>query len=811
MLRLTFIILCLSLSGNINSQDAGKLMGEVFTFDKKLLEFVNVILYTLNDSTYIDYSVTDSVGYFKIENVAPGNYFIKASYLGLPEFSSDAIEIIAKDNLKIPDIVFDPPINRLEEVEVTATRPIIEMKADKLQFNVAGTINAGGGSALEILGKAPGVMVLSDETILLLGQEGVGIYINDKPYPLSGRELTDFLQSLQASEIDNIEIITNPSAKYDASGTAGIINIILKKEKKLGFNTLLNLGHSIGKKAWSKTSLNSNFNQGNINIFGYYGFSVGGYLSERELIQEQSDISYQQKNNTLSKWKGHNLKTGFDLLLGKNSELGLQLYGKFTDFEWLDEGRTEIYVPNLGSVENILVSNYDLIGDHQSLNFNLRYKYENDRGIALLVDFDLLDYINPSTADQPNFLFDSEGEQILEEDIFISENDNSINYWNLKGDFEAELAEGELKIGVKHSQSSTDNDYKFYREVDEMRILDLDRTNRFIYSEDLAAGYFIFNQEREKYNLSIGLRGELTSSKGDLLNIEGIKEIQFKRQYLDFFPSAGISWELSNNQSIQFNYSRRVKRPPYEDLNPFEIQKDELNIEKGNYSLSPEYTEKLSFTHGLNYQVYTSLNYSRTTGKIVSLRDTVPGLDIIVKQPLNLAENRQYSLNISISNQINRWWSNYSSFSGSYKQNFSDDERIPDVSAESFYIYSQQIFTLPEEISLELSGWYNSPSIFGASYESDAIWSLDIGIRKKFWDKRARLSLSVSDIFLTSGWYGISRFEGLTVTSGGNSDSRRFSVYFSYLFGSKKVKESKFKIDEIEEEERISSEESDKG
>ena len=811
MFRVNFILLSLILCSTLCAQDVGKLHGRVFTFDHNPLEFVNVVLYTAIDTIYTDYAVTDISGRFEIENVSPGYYFIKASYLGLPDYLSDTIEILSNQDLHIPDIIFDPAGNRLEEVEVTAVRPIIEMKPDKLIFNVSGTINAGGGSALETLSKAPGIMVLNDETIYLLGQEGVGIYINDKPSPLTGKDLIDFLQSIQASEIDHIEIITNPSSKYDAAGTAGIINIVLNKNQKLGFNSLLNLGHSIGREAWSKISLNSNYRKGKMNLFGYYGYSNGGYLSKRELIQEQIDISYQQSNNTLTKWNGHNLRTGFDVSLGKYSEIGIQLFGKFTDFKWLDEGRTEIFATNPKELENILISNYDLIGDHQSLNLNLRYEYENDRGTGLLLDFDIFGYENPSNTDQPNFFLDATGNLVLDEELFKSENDNVITYWNGKGDFEAELAEGKLKIGAKRSHSSTDNDYKFFEVIDKLPILNLGRTNRFIYSEDLTAGYFTFNQERKNLNLSIGLRGEFTSSYGEVLNSEGVEESKFTRNYLDFFPSAGLSWELNRKNSIQLNYSRRIHRPPYEDLNPFVVQRDELNIEKGNFSLSPEYTEKIGLTHGLGYQLYTSLNYSRTTGKIVSIRDTVPGSNIIIKQPLNLSENRHYSLNLSFSNQINKWWSNYSSITASYKQNFSGDDRIPDVSAESYYIYSQQKFTLPKGISLEISGWYNSPSVFGASYESESIWSLDFGVRKRFWDKRARLSISVSDIFLTSGWYGIGKFDGLTVTTGGSSDSRRLSVYFSFLFGNKQVKESKNKIDEIEEEERIGSDGSDKG
>lgn len=805
---LTFLVLASTLRG----QQTARLFGDITSPDGEPLELVNITLNSATDSTIINFAISDEKGHFEFNDLPEVTCFLVASYIGYAEFSSDTFTVHATEQFRVPTIQFSLQTNELSGVEVTAARKMFEVKADKIVFNVANTINAAAGNALELLRKSPGVVVTNSDNITLLGQSGVEIYLDGKPSPLKGSDLATHLRTLSASEIESIEIITNPSSKYDAEGSAGIINIRLKKNKNYGLNTYLHLGYSTGEKAWYYGYLSSNYRNKTINLFGEYSLNIGENISTRQLIREQQGMVFDQSNTSTTEWINNKFKAGMDIYLSEKATLGFRVDGNYNNFLWIDAARTPIYEIGQERFDSVLISQYKVDGIRKNLQYNINYRYVDSKGASLVFDADYSSYFNPNKGEQPNTVLDSTGKKILNQTNFYFENPTRIDLLSFKGDYEKNFLSGRLGLGVKTTFTNTDNRFDFYKTLATDNILDTDRSNQFVYTEKVIAGYLNYAREFKKVSFQVGLRGEKTFSIGELTSTKQTKDDNTKREYFDLFPSAGFTYSPNSKNSLQINYSRRINRPSYQDLNPFVIQKDEFNYEQGNPFLTPEYTDKFQITHSFNHQLYTSVGYSHTKDLIVRIRDTIEGSSTI-RQWLNLGYKKYYNLNIGFSHQFAKWWSTYNSLTAYYMENFGTygANKVIDVNAKAINFYGQHSFRLPKSFSMEISGWFNSPTIWGANMESKAIWSIDFGIQKKLWNSRGRLQINVSDIFRSSGWYGVSRFEGLTTTSSGYSDSRRLSVYFSYLFGNERVKSKKHKTGLEEEKNRLESDQSDKG
>jgi len=323
------------------AQSSGNISGSILDSEENPIGYASVVLYTAADSIIVKLELSDDDGKFEFINIPESKYWIDINYVGLPNQQTEVFELKG-GNFVIPVIRIQPSTNELQEVTITALRPILEVKPDKLVFNVENSINATGSNALELLRKAPGVVVDNNENINLLGKSGVMIYIDGKQSPLHGDQLAAYLKTIQSTEIDNIEIITNPSAKYDAEGSAGIINIKLKKDKGLGANASVNFGYSKGDYAQFNGSITSNYKAKKYNLFGNYGYNDGESGNYMNLYREQNGLVLDSKNNKINEWNGHNFKAGADFYLDKNSTFGIMVDGNLASNNRIGNSRTEI-------------------------------------------------------------------------------------------------------------------------------------------------------------------------------------------------------------------------------------------------------------------------------------------------------------------------------------------------------------------------------------------------------------------------------------------------------------------------------------
>ncbi|MCB0560219.1 MAG: TonB-dependent receptor [Lewinellaceae bacterium] len=810
MKLLTTLFLVLACVG-IQAQSAG-IRGQIQDADGFPAAFANVILHHAADSSLYKAEATDEAGLFKFAAIAPGNYFLKATYVGAPDLWIWDIQLAKGQQLDLPQLSFSSSTIDLKEATITASRVMVEVKPDRTVFNVDGTINSVGSDAISLLRQAPGVTVDNNDNINVLGRSGVLLYVDGKRLPLTGQDLSNYLQNLPAEQIDRIEIITNPGARYEAEGNAGIIDIRLKKDKSLGANGTANATYSQGRYDRSNAGASGNYRNKTLNVFATVGLADGSNYHNMDFLNFQNGLQLDEVNNSRNKWRNYNYRAGTDFFLADKHTLGVMVSGMQMDGDRWSLNRIAIASQSAPSqVDSILVAFNTADDQRRNNTFNLNYQFDNKKGRSLNVDLDYGRYQNESRRLQPNRYFDAAEEELLTEVVNSFDTPTDIDIYTFNADYEEELWGGKLGIGSKLSRVVSDNAFLFFDVLDGNPERNNRRSNLFKYEENVYAGYINYARPLgKKWNISAGLRAEQTDAMGDLQAfLPELQEPPVKLNYLNWFPSAGLTWQVSPQNSLALNYGRRINRPDYNVLNPFNNQASQLSYEKGNPFLRPEIVNNLELGYTLSYRYNFKLAYSRTTDQITRLiapDEQDPRAGFITWA--NLADQTILSFNASAPVQVVKGWDAYFNLSASYLDNQADfgEGATVDLQAFTYSIYTQHTFALPAGFKGEVSGYFSGPGIWGGVFEYESNWSLNLGLQRKFLQERLNVRLSVNDIFYETGWDGQSTFDGLTAIGSGRWDSRRGSLSLSYRFGNENVKTRKRKTGLEEEAGRVGGE-----
>lgn len=776
------------------------------------LIYANMGLFNATDSSLAKASNSNETGHFEFKDLQNGSYYLKSTYVGMEDFQLGGISI---QNNQAQDLgvlkMNTTPIN-LKETTVSAKRSILEVKPDRLVFNVEGTINSIGSDALNLLRKAPSVTVDNNDNISLLGRSGVLVYLDGKRVPMSGQDLSNYLQNLPAEQIDRIDIITNPGAKYEAQGNAGIIDIRLKKDSNLGTNGTVNASYIQGKYPKYSASGTGNYRNKNLNLFGTLGAGQWIGFNIMKFQSYQNGLYLEEYNESRPDRKNYNYRLGTDYFLTKNQTIGILLNGFYNDGKnW---GTNEITIGSANTpelVDSILIAKTVSKNPRNNQSFNLNYRFDDKKNKSLNIDLDYGFYNNTSKRDQVNTYYNGEDRDKLSELFNYFNTPSEIDILTLKLDYEHAAFKGKLGYGAKLSRVVTDNTYHVYDGKKENGTINPFRSNRFNYDENVYAAYVSYNRMlSKKWTMNMGLRAEQTDATGDLIALlPELQEPPVILNYLSWFPSAGLNFNLSPQNSLGLNYSRRINRPDYNVLNPFNNQLSQLSFEKGNPYLSPEIVNNLELNYTLAYRFNFKLGYSLTTDQITRLigpDDVDPRASFINWD--NLATQKIWSFNASLPFQITKSWEAYFNLSGSHLDNQADygNGAVVDLQAYTYSIFQQHSFSLPYGLKAEVSGYYSGPGIWGGVFVYESSWNLDAGIQKKFIQDKLNLKLSLSDIFYESGWEGVSVFDGLESYGNGRWDSRRINVNMSYRFGNDKVKSRKRTVGSEDEAGRVGGE-----
>jgi iron complex outermembrane receptor protein len=782
------------------AQSKSSVTGSVKESTGKALQSVTVSLLQAKDSSLVKADVSDADGKFQITTAKSGKSLLSYSIIGFEKHFSEAFELNGQ-NFAAPAITLQVAAKKLQDVTVTSRKPMIEIKADKTIFNVENSINATGSDALELLQKSPGIQVDNNENITMKGKTGVKIYIDGKMTQLDTKSLAAYLKSINSNDVEAIEMISNPSAKYDASGNAGIINIRLKKNKKFGTNGSVTTGFVQGVTPKGNGSVNLNYRDKKVNLFSNVGGNIGMYENGLNLYRIQKDSLYDQHSINRSNNKSLNVKAGADYFVDSKSTLGVLVTTNFSDNDWSSNSNTGVYYQPTGAYVKTLQAFNSVPGHRTNMNSNLNYRYADTSGKEINFDGDYGLFRGVGNSYQPNFYLDKNGVQLYS---VINRNytPTDIDIYTAKVDVEQNKWKGKLGYGAKFSYVKTTNTFDFFNDIAGVPVKQLNRSNSFTYKENVNAAYINYQRKfSEKWSLQTGLRCEETNSEGILTRADGVMQADntVKRDYINLFPSAALTWTINQKNTLNLTYSRRIDRPSYQDLNPFENKLDELTYEKGNAFLRPQYTDNIELTHTWKYMINTTIGYSHVKDYATQTTDTANNATFV--QQKNLATQQIISFNIGSPLPIAKWWNGYANVWYNY-QIFNGDIGENKVHTEipMFGAYMQHTFTLGNDYSAELSGWFSGPSIWGATWRTKSQGGVDIGFQKQLFQKKGTLKVTATDIFHTSPWTAISDFGGVYIKGGGNWESQTARVSFTYRFGSNQVKAARQRATGLENE-----------
>lgn len=800
--KLTFLLL--SLACQIAVAQTGTISGKITDEKNEPLTGAVAELRNSRDSSLAKVNAADVQGVYTFLNVKEGNYYLKTSLIGFTPHSGNAFAYDGSSSKELPVIKMSASTTTLKQADIVAIKPLIEVKSDKTVFNVENSINSTGSTAYELLQKAPGVVVDNNDNISLKGRGGVLVQIDGRDMRLSTEELGDYLKSIQSADVESIELISNPSSKYDAAGTAGIINIKLKKNKNFGTNGSLTLGFATGAYSKYNTSLSLNNRSKKFNIYANYGNNWGIRKNEFYLYREQNPSIY--NSSTISKRWGlmHNYKAGLDFTMNQKNSLGIMVNGNYNDNKGSTVSRNEISDFNTENTQSILHSDQTSTFVGNNYNINLNHHFSDTLGHDLMTDFDYGYYDGTRDNYQPNIYTLPDDHTVLSSAYYRSITPTIIRIYTLKTDYSQNLLKGKLGLGYKLSLVRTDNTFNFYNISNDVETIDNTRSNHFVYTENVNALYVNYQHTFGKIDVQGGVRMENTQSEGDLKSVAAnSNDSNVTRSYTDFFPSAGITFNANKKNSFGLIYSSRIDRPNYQELNPFEFKLDELSFRKGNPFLDPQYSNTFELSHTYNYILTTSASYSHTRDFFAQITDTIPGGKSYITSK-NLATEEVVGANISASLQPAKWLSIYINtgvYNQKYDADFGNDKTIH-ASLTAFNLYAQNTIRLPYDFSFEISGWYNSGGIWGGAYVNKGQGELDLGLQKKFFHDQGTLKLSYTDVLHTAPWDSYNVYGGLVIRAHGNWESQQFRASLTWRFGNRQMKAARQRTTGSESEQK---------
>ncbi len=796
MLKITlfFTFSCLAVSSQAQNL---VLNGSVRSTGNEAVPYATVMLHVAADSSLAKVEMSDGNGNFRLRGLAANQYYLAIQSMGYRTHTSAAFEL--NENTTLPIVALQPATENLDEVTVQATKATLEVLPDKTVFNVSSSLAATGTNGIELLRKAPGLVIDNNDNIILEGKSGVQFYVNGKPLQLAGEDLSNYLKNLQADQIEAIELITQPSSKYDAAGSAGIVNIRLKKDLRFGTNGTLTSGYTYGKYGRWNNSLSLNHRNRKLNFYGNYGNNLYKYYNFIDLYRQQAGIIYDSRSATVAEGLSQNLQAGMDYFATSRSTFGITATGSLRKDDPVNNGRTIISFEGADTVQKILVSQNVTDVFNRNLFLNANYRFEDTSGHSLSLDLDYGIYEANRDSYQPNAYYSGNEEVLLLERNYRMNTPLQIHIMSAKTDYEFTVLETVTGVGAKISKVSTDNRFEFYNVSGNSTTFNNDRSNNFGYEEQVSAGYVNLARSFNKVKVQLGLRAEHTLSEGLLSYFNNNNDSLVAREYLDWFPSGGVTYDLNKSNNLSLTYSRRITRPNYEHLNPFEYVLDELSFRKGNPFLQPQYTNNLRLGHTFKYTLNTALTYSYVQDFFAQVTDTIGGNRNYLTTR-NVADQQVISLSVSYPFKVKEWWEVYLSVNA-YQSIFTANapEFVP-IERKTLSLYGQNTLKLPGEWSLQVSGWFNTPSIWGGTFRTKSMGSLDLSLQKRFLDDKLSLRLAFRDILYTTPWVADVEYSALTTHGRGGHDSRQVSLSLSYNFGNQKLKAVKLREGGLDQE-----------
>ncbi|HEY0730886.1 MAG TPA: TonB-dependent receptor [Chitinophagaceae bacterium] len=775
------------------AQNSGKIIGTVKDGSSKIIESASITLLQAKDSSVVKIAVADKAGKYSFEGIQPGNYLVAVTAVGHQKGYSSTFSVTSdKSSINLETIDLVPQEKTMATVTVVAKRPLVEQKIDRTVVNVEASATNVGASALEVLEKSPGISVDKDGNISLKGKDGVVVLVDGRPTQLGAADLANYLKGMHANQLDQIEIMTNPPAKFDASGNAGVINIKTKKNKQFGYNGSVSLGYGYGRFNKFNEGFNFNYRKNKWNLFTNLSHNYRTYFNELDIERTFRDENtkmvtkfFEQEARMRSRSNAYSGKLGADFSASKNTTIGVVLNGFTNPGLFSNNNFTNIYQPpgTLQSVTKATVAN-ESEWKNWSTNLNFRTVLDTT-GRELTADLDYITYDSKRDQLLVNSYFDALGAPTEKPDSLDGSLPQNIDIYSGRIDYVQPMKKGrKFEAGLKSSLVRTDNNAVYDSVINGQIVHDYNRSNHFIYEENINAAYVNLSTPlSKKITAQLGLRLENTIAKGD----QKTTGEKFDREYTQLFPTAYFQYKADDKNSFVLNYGRRINRPNYQSLNPFINFLDKYTYQQGNPNLKPQFSHNIELSHSFKGILTTTLNYNRTTDIIQQVIEQNEAKNETYVNQQNIAERNQYGLSVNANTKFAKWHSGnvYVNVFHNQFKGVVNDTTI-DVSGTTLMLNASQQFTLGKGWSAEVSGFYRTKAVEGVVAVS-GMGMLNLGLSKNIMNNNGSIRVNVRDILYTRQHNFESRYGTVDVKGQERGESRQVNVGFTYRFNKGKM------------------------
>jgi iron complex outermembrane recepter protein len=793
---------CIALTSLAQS---GKVTGNIKDGgNQKIIDAATISLLRAKDSGLVKAIYSEKDGSFQFDNVKDGKYLVLATSVGHTRVYSQMVEVNG-NAVAVGVLQLLPEDKSMKGVTVVAKKPFIEHKIDKTVVNVDANISNAGSTALEVLEKSPGISVDKDGNISLKGKQGVRIYIDGKMSYLSGPDLANLLRNMQASQLDQLEIMTNPSARYDASGNSGVINIKLKKNKTAGFNGSFTSSFTQGQVPRFSESANINYRKNKLNLFGNISYNRNRQRQELVIQRNFRDKDskellsiFDQDANLYNSRHYADLRLGVDYSLTKKTTVGALVSGFYNPEKVANDNNTYLK-DKWGAVSSLTKARSDMKNSWHnfSINLNMRHQFDST-GRELTADADYSSYESSSKQTLANNYYNAAGVKSAPGDTLVGNIPSSIRIFSIKADYSQPLGgKGRLEAGAKASFVKTDNDARYDSLINNMLVPDMGRTNHFVYEEQIQAAYISVSRPLgKKWEAQAGLRVENTIAKGNQLTTGE----RFTRNYAQLFPTVYFSYKMNEKNTFTANYGRRIERPDYADLNPFFFFLDRYTYQTGNPMLRPQFAHNIELGHSFKGFLNTTINYSKTTDLIEDIFEQNEAKQETYVKKSNIASREQFGIAVNASLSPAKWLSVnvYANLSNNRFKAFINNANV-DLATTNLMTNLSAQMNFGHGWKGSVDGFYRGRGLEGVLNISP-VWAAHAGVSKSVLKNKGSLRLGVRDIFWSQRFKGTAQYSYIDTWFKQQRDSRQVSLSFTYRFGKGKAAAPKRKIGGADEE-----------
>ncbi|MDN5284164.1 MAG: TonB-dependent receptor [Mucilaginibacter sp.] len=771
------------------------IQGKILIEGGKAAEFATIVLLKSADSSVVKSSLTEKNGDFGFININPGTYLLLATSVGYNKVYSGPHKVLAGQNVIAGDIVLKLVNKQLKEINVVARKPYIEVKPGKIVLNIQNSVTAEGNSIYDVLRQAPGVHVNSgDQTLSIIGRQPALITIDGRSTNLTGDDLVNLLRGIQSSNIEQVEMITSASAKYDASG-GGIINIVQKKGKNIGTNGSFTVGGGYGKYYKSRAGITFNNRTTKLNVFGNYSLDdnkTSRYINNnRNITYDDALSNYNVDYNNTQKSYNHNFKLGADYSLSTKQTIGFLVSGVVREDKFLKNN--DLMISNQNRLDSIIKAKSNLDRGASLLNYNINYNGTLDKsGKNLSADVNYSTYNRHSNEYITNNFYTPAGTEYRDPLQLENLSPSKIHIWTSKIDYVNPLSKtAKLEAGVKYNHIRSDNNLTFGPLVDESYRADPDNTvnNRFIYTEIVSAGYLNYINKIGKFDITTGIRAEKTNTTGNSVGIDQSSATSSKNNYFNLFPQAQLNYQADEKSAFNLSYNRGIQRPDYQDINPFLNYVDLYDYISGNPNLKPEYTSTIQLSHTYKETFVSTLYYSVTNDAYdfpIYEQNDSSKVNITIHR--NFGRIFIYGATFYAPVQFNSWWNASFNLDASYLRYTAYAVYGSfNKASQDIIVNTTQNFTLSSTLTGEISGRYESPTLYGINQIRQS-YTVNAGLSKQVFGKRGNLKLSVIDIFNSDRERYSALYQNVDLTGISKRETRRVMLNFTYRFGKTTVK-----------------------